>query len=438
MLTDLYELKMASSYVRQNMHGPATFSLFVRSLPPGRSFLVAAGLDECLTWLEDLRFEDEDLSFLAEIGLGEEAVEALRGLTFTGDVWAVPEGRIVFADEPLLEVTAPIAEAQLAETFLLNQTTFQTALASKAARCRIAAEERVELVEFGFRRAQGIEAAMTVARLTSLVGFSATSNVEACRRYGLSPAGTMAHSYVEAFPTELEAFRAFARDLPGSTTFLIDTYDTARGAANAIRVIEDLHIEDRSGVRIDSGDLAVSARQVRQMLDDAGLGRVRIFVSGGLDEIDIARLLATGAPIDAVGVGTRLAVSADAPYLDSVYKLVEYDGRPVMKLSLGKDSPPGAKQVFRSPGMSDLLALRSERGPAGSEALLEKVMSGGRRLRPAANLEESRRHFESDLAQLPAASKELAAGGTESLDRSDALRRLTEEVASAAAQAGGP
>lgn len=438
LLTDLYELNMASSYLRQDMKGMATFSLFVRSLPPGRSFLVAAGLGECLRWLEDLCFEEEDLAYVARLGLGDAAVEALRGLRFTGEVWAVPEGRIVFAEEPLAEVTAPIAEAQLAETFLLNQLTFQTTVASKAARCRIAADERVDLVEFGFRRAQGVEAAMTVARLTSMVGFVATSNVEACRRYGLSAAGTMAHSYVEAFGTELEAFRAFACDLPTATTFLVDTYDTAGGAKNAIRVIEELHLEARSGVRIDSGDLVASSRRVRQMLDEAGLEHVRIFVSGGLDEHDIERMLAAGAPIDAVGVGTRLAVSADAPYLDTAYKLVEYDGRPVMKLSLGKQSLPGAKQVFRSPGMRDLLALRSETGPEGSEALLERVMSGGRRLRPATSLEESRERFESDFAQLPAALKDLAASVPAPPARSEALERLTEEAASAAAEAGGP
>ncbi len=438
LLTDLYELNMASSYVRQGMRGLATFSLFVRALPPSRSFLVAAGLEDSLRWLEALRFEESDLRHVSALGLDDAAVEALRGLEFTGEVWAVPEGRIVFADEPLAEVTAPIAEAQLAETFLLNQLTFQTAVASKAARCRIAADERVDLVEFGFRRAQGIEAAMNVARLTSLVGFVATSNVEACRRYGLTPAGTMAHSYVEAFPTELEAFRAFAYDLPAATTFLVDTYDTLGGTANAIRVIEELQIGERSGVRIDSGDLVDSSRRVRQMLDDAGLELVRIFVSGGLDEHDIARLVAAGAPVDAVGVGTRLAVSADAPFLDSAYKLVEYDGRAVMKLSPGKQTLPGAKQVFRSPGMRDVLSLRDEEGPEGAEALLERVMSGGRRLRPAPTLEDSRRHFESDLASLPVPLRNLASADAAPPERSAALQQLADEAASAATEAGGP
>lgn len=438
LLTDLYELNMASSFLRQNMTGSATFSLFVRTLPPGRAFFVAAGVEDCLAWLEELRFDEEHLAFVDELGLGAEAVEALRGLRFTGDVWAVPEGRIVFPEEPLIEVTAPIAEAQLAETYLLNRVTFQTAVASKAARCRIAADGRVDLVEFGFRRAQGIEAALTVARLTSVVGFVATSNVEACRRYGLVPAGTMAHSYVEAFPTELEAFRAFARDLPGSTTFLVDTYETAGGTANAIRVIKELQIEARSGVRIDSGDLVAFAQQVRHLLDEAGLDRVRIFVSGGLDEHDIAHLVASGAPIDAAGIGTRLAVSSDAPYLDSVYKLVEYDGRPVMKLSPGKQTIPGAKQVFRSPGMRDLLALRDEAGPEGAEKLLERVMSAGRRTSPASSLEDSRGRFESDFAQLPAGLKDLEATGQTIPERSSALKRLTDEVASAAAEAGRP
>jgi nicotinate phosphoribosyltransferase len=437
LLTDLYELNMASSYLRRGMDGMATFSLFVRRLPPGRAFLVAAGIEGCLAWLEDLRFDDEELEYLSGLGFDGTAIDSFRGLRFTGEVWAVPEGRIVFAEEPLAEVSAPIAEAQLAETFLLNQLTFHTALASKAARCRLAAGGRVGLVEFGFRRTQGIEAAMAVARVTGIVGFDATSNVEACRRYGLAPAGTMAHSYVEAFPTELEAFRAFASDLPAATTFLVDTYDTLRGVAHAIEVMKELGIESRAGIRLDSGDLVALAGEARRMLDEAGLGDVRIFVSGGLDERDIARLLAAGAPIDAVGIGTRLGVSADAPYLDSAYKLVDYDGRPVVKLSVGKATLPGAKQVFRSPGMRDVLALRDEAPPPGTEPLLEHVMSAGRRLRPPASLESSRRRFEEDLDALPVSLRDLDAATPPVPKISSALGALAEEAIATATRAGG-
>ncbi len=438
LLTDLYELNMASSYLRRAMNGVATFSLYVRRLPPGRAFLVAAGIEECLSWLEELRFDDEELEYLSVLGFDGTTLEAFRRLRFTGELWAVPEGRIVFAEEPLAEVSAPIAEAQLAETFLLNQLTFHTAIASKAARCRLAADGRVGLVEFGFRRTQGIEAAMSVARLTALVGFAATSNVEAARRYGLAPAGTMAHSYVEAFPTEREAFRAFASDLPSATTFLVDTYDTLGGVTHAIEVTKELGIESRAAVRLDSGDLVALSYEARRMLDEAGLQSVGIFVSGGLDERDIERMLGAGAPIDAVGVGTRLGVSADAPYLDSAYKLVDYDGRPVMKLSAGKVTLPGAKQVFRAPGMHDVLGLRSEAVPAGAEPLLEHMMSVGRRVVVSATLESSRGRFERDLEQLPASLKDLDAPAPDGPEVSRALRALAEEATVNARRARGP
>jgi nicotinate phosphoribosyltransferase len=437
LLTDLYELNMASSYLRRGMTGTATFSLFIRQLPAGRAFLVAAGIGECLSWLEELCFERDELEYLSGLGFDDESIEAFGGLRFTGDVWAVPEGRVVFAGEPLAEVSAPIAEAQLPETFLLNKLTFNTAVASKAARCRLAAGTKVGLVEFGFRRTQGIEAAMGVARVSAMVGFGATSNVEACRLFGLTAAGTMAHSYVEAFPTEREAFRAFASDLPGAATFLVDTYDTAEGVGNAIEVTNELGIEARAGIRLDSGDLVASAFEARRLLDEAGLPSVRIFVSGGLDERDIARLIEAGAPIDAVGVGTRLGVSADAPYLDSAYKLVDYDGRPVMKLSVGKVTLPGAKQVFRAPGMRDVLGLRSEPAPGGSEPLLEHVMSQGLRLAAPATLESSRERFEHDLEQLPASLRDLDAPPGEGPEVSAALRALAEQATANARRAGG-
>lgn len=437
LITDLYELNMAASYLRRNMRAPATFSLFIRQLPPSRGFLVAAGIDDSLHWLEQLRFEPSDLEYLAGLGFDDQTLASFAALRFSGDVWAVPEGQVMLADEPLLEVTAPVAEAQLVETALLNLVTFQTTLASKAARCQLAAAGRIELVEFGFRRTQGIDAGIAVARLSALAGFAATSNVEAARRYGLRPSGTMAHSYIEAFPTELEAFRAFAEDLPAQTTFLVDTYDTLDGVAHAIQVIGEHGLQAHAAIRLDSGDLISLARAARDMLDRAGLGQVRIFVSGGLDEHDLARFVADGAPIDAAGIGTRLGVSADAPYLDSVYKLVAYDGRPVAKRSTGKATLPGAKQVFRGPAFEDTLALREEAPPEGTRGLLQAVMVAGRRVRQPDALAVARARLEADLGQLPPNACDLVAPVPPAAAHSPALQQLTRQVQHRSAPGGG-
>lgn len=426
LLTDLYELNMAASYLRRGMTQDATFSLFIRRMPPNRGFLVAAGLEPCLEFLESFRFEQDELEHLATLGYDDETLEAFGGLRFTGEVWAVPEGRVVYADEPLLEVTAPIAVAQLVETYLLNVITFQTTIASKAARCVLAARGK-DLVDFSFRRTQGVDAAMAVARTTAMVGFVATSNVEAGRRYGLPVAGTMAHSFIEAFPTERDAFTAFAQDHPTRTTFLVDTYDTANGVRTAIGVIRDLGLADRLGIRLDSGDLDALSREARRILDQAGLPRVRIFASGGLDELDVDRLVRAGAPIDAFGIGTKMGTSADAPYLDSVYKLVEFDGRPVLKLSAAKATLPGRKQVFRGPE-GDLIGLRDEPAPEGSEPLLVPVMRQGRRTRPPGTIEDARRLFRSDLEALPERAKHLLHPQAPRARISAALRALTGEV----------
>ena len=429
LLTDLYELNMAASYVRHGMDGTATFSLFVRDLPPGRGFLVAAGLEEGLTFLEHLRFDEDDLSYLKDsLGFDDDAIRAFRGLRFTGDVWAVPEGRVVLGGEPLLEVTAPIAEAQLAETFLLNRITLETTLASKAARCVLAAAGR-DLVDFSFRRTQGVEAAMAVARTSALTGFVATSNVEAARAFGLQAAGTMAHSYIEAFRTEEEAFRAFAGDYPERCTFLVDTYDTLEGVRRAIAVVEGLRLRGRLGIRLDSGDLAELARKARTLLDEAGHPEVRIFASGGLDEYQIEALVAARSPIDAFGVGTLMGVSADAPYLDTVYKLVQYRDRPVMKLSAGKSTAPGPKQVFRGPSLEeDMIGLREEPPPPGHRPLLQRVMADGGRVLEPEPLEAARRRFRDDLARLPESAR-LIQGPVAPRPRwSRALRELAERT----------
>ena len=426
LLTDLYELNMAASYWRRSMNDQATFSLFVRRLPAGRGFLVAAGIESCLDYLEGMKFEDDDLRYMREVlGFSQADVERFRRFRFTGDIWAVPEGRIVFAGEPLVEVSAPLPEAQLIETLLLNKITFETTIASKAARSVVAAKGR-DVIDFSFRRTQGIEAAMEVAKLSAMVGFVGTSNVEAAKRYGLSAAGTMAHSYIEAFPTEAGAFKAFAQDFPGRPTFLVDTYDTLAGVQHAADVIKELGLRGRLGIRLDSGDLAELAKQSRRLLDRAGLAGVRIIASGGLDELQIEALVRERAPIDAFGVGTKMGVSADHPYLDTAYKLVWYAGRAVMKLSRGKVTAPGSKQIFRRVRpFGDLVGLRDEALPAGRERLLELVMTGGRRVGGRPALARSRARFELDLAALPPPARSLRSPKSPAVLISPRLRRLS-------------
>ncbi|MDM4719045.1 nicotinate phosphoribosyltransferase [Micromonospora sp. WMMA1363] len=432
--TDLYELRMAASYLCRGMTDRATFSLFARRLPHRRGFLVAAGLDEALTFLETFSFDDDELVYLRDVGgFDPPTLAALAVLRFTGEVWAVPEGRVVFADEPLLEVTAPIAEAQLVETGLLNLITFHTTVASKAARCRIAAGG-AQLIDFAFRRTHGVAAGAGVARASAIAGFAATSHVEAARRYGLRPSGTMAHSYVEAFPDERAAFRAFAVDFPNNPIFLVDTYDTPAGVRAAVDVITELGLTGPLGVRLDSGDLAVLARQTRAILDEAGLTQVQIVASGSLDEDVIGGLVAEGAPIDGYGVGTKMGVSYDAPSLDSAYKLVAYGDRPVLKLSPGKATLPGAKQVFRdrTRTATDIVGLRDEPSPPGHEALLVPVMRGGRRLDaadPGGAVRAARERFDADLAWLPEAARRLADPLPPTATVSPGLAALHERVA---------
>ncbi len=435
LLTDLYELNMAASYLRRGMTSPATFSLYVRTLSPHRGFLVTAGLESCLGFLEDLSFDDEDLGYLASIGFDPSDIGGFSGLRFDGDVWAVPEGRVVYAGEPLLEVSASLPAAQLVETYLLNQITLHVTLASKAARYRVAAEGR-DLVDFAFRRTHGKDAAMAAARDSAIVGFVSTSNVEAARRYGLRAAGTMAHSFIEAFESEVGAFRAFAEDHPDSTTFLVDTYDTPNGVRNAIETIRELGITGGVGVRLDSGDLDSLSREARKLLDEAGLERARIFGSGGLDELEVEALVRADAPIDAFGIGTEMGVSADAPYVDSVYKLVEYRG-PVLKLSAQKTTAPGAKQVWRSPE-GDVVALRDEATPsAGAEPLLEPVMRRGARLASAPPIGEIATRFDADLDRIPEPARRLRDPEPLVARHSDALVALTDRTRAEALRRAG-
>lgn len=430
LTTDLYELTMAASYVSRGMTDAATFSLFVRDLPADRGYVVVAGLDDVLDTLEGLSFDSGDLDWLGDHGFAAATVDALAALRFTGDVWAVPEGRLVFPGEPLLEVTAPLPQAQLVESILLNQLTYQSALATKAARCTVAANGRASVVDFSLRRTHGVEAAMAAARAAAIAGFAGTSNVAAARRFDMPAVGTMAHSYIEAFDSEKDAFVAFATDFPKRTTFLVDTYDTLHGVETALQVATEMGLTGRLGVRIDSGDLLEMSMRVRALLDGAGRGDVTIVVSGGLDEFDIERLLDAGAPIDTFGVGTRVGVSADAPWLDTVYKLVEYAGRPTMKLSAGKQTRPGAKQVFRPlTGDPDILAMRGEAPPSNSEALLTEVMHRGTRVSGSEALSVAAERLASDMAALPRSARLLRAPTVPEVRVSSRLESLTAEVA---------
>ncbi|WKX69112.1 nicotinate phosphoribosyltransferase [Streptomyces sp. XD-27] len=432
--TDLYEVTMAMSYLREGMTGPATFSLFVRALPPSRGFLVAAGLEQALDFLGAFRVGPEDVdAFAAALHRPRADLHPLLGLRFTGEARAVPEGRLVLADEPLLEVTAPLPVAQLVETYLLNQVSHQTAIASKAARCILAAAGH-PLVDFSLRRTHGVRAGFHAARLGALVGFAGTSNVAAATALGVPAVGTMAHSFVEAFASEEEAFRAFARTHPGPVTFLVDTYDTERGTETAARVLRDLGRGPGSAIRLDSGDLGRLAARARGILDAAGLADVRVIVSGGLDEYDVDRLVRSGAPIDIYAVGTRVGVAADAPYLDSAYKLVAYDGRPVMKLSAKKATAPGPKQVFRHPGYADVVGLADEPVPGGARPLLETVMRDGRRVDAGGSqgraLAAARARFTADLAELPEDARRIEDPVAPRAVFSDRLSALTDRVRS--------
>ena len=403
LLTDLYELTMLQAYVAEGMLETSVFSLFVRRLPERRNYLLACGLDEVLEYLEALRFDQESLAYLDSLGMFSSAfLRYLETFRFTGDVWAVAEGTPVFAEEPILEIEAPIAEAQLVETFVMNQIHLQTLLASKAARVVDAAQGRM-VVDFGFRRIHGLDAAVKGARAFYLGGVEATSNVAAASVYGLRTAGTMAHSYVQAHDGEAAAFRAFT-DIYPDTVLLVDTYDTLEG----VRKVADLAkaIGERfrvRAVRLDSGDLGTLSLETRRILDEAGLQAVGIFASGGLDEDQIAHLVAAGAPINAFGVGTEMGVSRDAPSLDIVYKLVEYSGRGRLKLSPGKHVLPGRKQIYRLIGDAgathDVLSRRDE--PSHGRALMERVMQAGTRCLPSTSLEVMRASTREGLSMLP-------------------------------------
>jgi nicotinate phosphoribosyltransferase len=411
LLTDLYQLTMLQVYWKAGLQDEAVFSLFARRLPAPRNFLLACGLDDALHFLEHFHFSALDLDELRLLGLfSDDFLVWLGKLHFTGDVYAVPEGTPVFGEEPILEIVAPLPEAQIAETFLLNQVHFQTVLASKAVRVVLAAGGR-SVVDFGLRRMHGTDAGMKAVRAFYIAGVDATSNVLGGRRYGMPVSGTMAHSFVQAHDDELEAFRSFARQYPDGV-LLVDTYDTLQGTARVIALARELGPAFAiRAVRLDSGDLAGLAFDVRRMLDAAGLERVEIFASAGLDEYEIASLVRRGAPITGFGVGTNMGVAADAPALDAAYKLTMYAGKGRLKLSPGKRLLPGRKQIFRrehnEEAVEDVIGCPDEALPG--RPLLAMVMRRGRRL-PAGRvtLGAARERARQELLRLPARIRALA------------------------------
>ncbi|MHB8771712.1 MAG: nicotinate phosphoribosyltransferase [Syntrophales bacterium] len=433
LLTDLYQLTMLEAYLREDMDEVASFEFYCRDLPAGRGFLVAAGLESLLAFLGELRFSAEEIAYLDGTGrFSRRLLDYLAAFRFTGDLYALPEGTVFFANEPLIRVVAPIPQAQFLETRAINLLHFETLIASKAARCVLAADGKALLVDFGLRRAHGAEAGLLAARATRIAGFAGTATVLAGARYGIPLFGTMAHSYVEAHATEEEAFVNYGRANPANVTLLIDTYDTLRGARRAVAAVKRLAAEGirTRALRLDSGDILALSKEVRALLDREGLGEVGLFASGNIDERGIRRLLAGGAPIDGFGVGTKLDTSEDAPYLECAYKLVEYAGQPRLKTSPGKATLPGRKQVFRrmSAGVmaGDTIALAGERH--AGEPLLRKVMEKGRRLEQPADLAAVSRTAAEQLQTLPENLRRLEDDPPYEVRTSPALIGLREET----------
>jgi nicotinate phosphoribosyltransferase len=433
LLTDFYQISMLQAYFDQRMADTAVFEFFVRQLPAGRNFLIAGGLEQALDYLDNLHFSSEELEWLGACGrFHQRFIDSLADLRFTGDVEAIPEGTVFFVDEPILRVTAPLREAQLVETRLINLLQFQTLVASKAARVRLAAGDHL-LVDFGMRRSHGAEAAVLSARASYLAGFDGSSNVLAGMRWNVPIFGTMAHSFVQAHDDELLAFEHFARSHPESNTLLIDTYGTEAAARALLPLARRMAAEGISiqAVRIDSGDLGEHARRVRSILDAGGAHVIKIFASGNLDEYAVQALLEAGAPIDGFGVGTRMNTSADHPYLDCAYKLQEYAGIARRKRSEGKATWPGRKQVFRRFDETgylagDTLTLADDNGPG--TPLLAAVMRGGRRLAPSPPLACVREYAKRQLATLPPQLRRLDPASTYPVDVAPPLRELARQV----------
>jgi nicotinate phosphoribosyltransferase len=433
LLTDLYELTMLQAYHASSMNDTAVFEFFARDLPPARNFLVAAGLAQVIDYLTHLHFTQTELAWLESTGRFRPAfLKSLADLRFTGDVDALPEGTVCFGNEPLLRVTAPLREAQFVESRVMNLLHFQTVIASKAARCVLAARGKL-LVDFGLRRAHGAEAGLLSARASHIAGFAGTATALAGAAFGIPLFGTMAHSFVQAHDDEAQAFAQFARAQPENAALLIDTYDTEAAAHKVVQLAEQLRAESVriSAVRIDSGDLAAHARNVRRILDAGAQKDITIFASGNLDEYRVASLLADGAPIDGFGIGTRMNVAADAPFLDCAYKLTEYAGRGRRKRSEGKATWPGRKQVVRrfdcdGRMTDDIVTLEGE--PERGLALLTPVLRAGREVAPQPSLVLIREHARSQLDALPTALRSLEPAPPYPVTIAPALQALAREV----------
>ncbi len=433
LLTDLYQLTMLQGYFEQQMEEDAVFEFFVRKLPKNRGFLMAAGLDQVVEFLEGLCFSDRELEWLRKEGrFSEVFVDYLAGLRFTGDLDAMPEGTVFFPNEPIARIVAPIAQAQLVETRLINLLHFQTLIASKATRSVLVAQGK-SLIDFGLRRAHGSEAGLLAARASYLAGFTGTATVLAGVQFDIPVYGTMAHSFVQAHEDEVEAFEHFACAQPDNVVLLIDTYDTERAAEKVVVLAsclkkKGIHVK---AVRLDSGDLAEHARKVRRILDNGGLTEVKIVASGNLDESALRELLKANAPIDCFAVGTKLTTSADVPYLDCAYKLQEYAGTPRRKRSEGKATWPARKQVYRQYDAegriaTDTVTLVDE--VHEGVPLIQPVMRGGKRVSPPSPLASLRKRAIAELARLPKSLQQLEEGKTVPVIISPALRNLARSI----------
>lgn len=433
LLTDLYSLTMAQAYIDSGETKTAVFEFFVRKIPSQRKFLMAAGLEQALDFLENLRFSSEEVEWLKRSGeFGGELLDYLAKLRFTGDVHAMTEGTVFFSGEPILRVTAPLPMAQLVETRLINILHFQSLIAAKAARMVLVAPNKL-LVDFGLRRAHGSDAGLLAARASYIAGFAGTATVLAKKQFDIPIYGTMAHSFVEAFDDETKAFESFAHARPDNLILLIDTYDTEVGARKVVSLaprLKAMGVRLR-GVRLDSGDLVALSRSVRRILDEGGLSDVIIFASGGLDEHELAGFMREHAPIDGMGIGTSLATSSDMPALDCAYKLQEYAGLARRKLSPGKATWPGRKQVWRHYGPDSRMAydvLSTEDDDQMGNPLIRLVMQGGRRVDPKPPLADIRRHAKSELARLPESLRHFGPDGVYPVHIAEALVRLAEAV----------
>jgi nicotinate phosphoribosyltransferase len=433
LLTDLYQINMIQAYLDHGDTETAVFEMFVRTLPPRRGFLMAAGLEQALDFLENLRFSAAEIAWLKSTGrFGQNLLDYLGDFRFTGDVHAMPEGTVFFANEPILRLTAPLPQAQLVESRLINILHYQVLVAAKAARSVLAAPNKL-LVDFGMRRAHGAEAGLMAARASYIAGFAGTATVLAGEQFGIPLFGTMAHSFIEAFSDETEAFETFARTRPDNVVLLLDTYNTEAAARKVVALAPRLKKAGIAirGVRLDSGDLIALSKSVRAILDAGGLKETTIFVSGGLDEDSLVAFGKAGAPIDGIGIGTSLTTSADVPSIDCVYKLQEYAGVPRRKRSENKSTWPGCKQVWRrydgDGRMSgDVLSL-ADHEKAG-EPLIHPVMLGGRRLQPAPSLDDIRRRAKRELECLPEALRKLTPDATYKVEVAQDLVKLAADV----------